>query len=73
MMCIFILLTKCNCSKTLQQCLERRRRNGCLQQVYNSRKTVRMGVSAHVTIPTLQKGCKKPCKNNGLQGAFCSL
>ena len=42
----------CNSCRTLQQCLQQKRRNASLQQVYNSRKTVRMGVSAYVTIPT---------------------
>ena len=38
--------------KTLQQCLQQRRRNASLQQAYNIRKTVRKGVSAYVSIPT---------------------
>ena len=38
----------CNSCKTLQQ----RRENASLQLVYNSRKTVRVGLSAYVTIPT---------------------
>ena len=33
----------CNSCRTLQQCLQQKRRNASLQQVYNSRKTVRMG------------------------------
>jgi len=42
----------CNSCKTLQQCLQQKRRNASLQLVYNSGKTLRVGVSAYVTIPT---------------------
>ena len=46
------LLMQCNRSRTLQQCLQQRRRNASLQQLYNSGNSVGMGLVGRVTTPT---------------------
>ena len=43
---------KSNSGKTLQQCLQQRRSNASLQQLYNKGDIVGMGVAGHVIIPT---------------------
>ena len=45
-------LVKCNSSRTLQQCLQQRRKNASLQQLYNIGNRVGMGVVGHVITPT---------------------
>ena len=43
---------KSNSGKTLQQCLQQRRSNASLQQLYNKGDSVGMGVVGRQTIPT---------------------
>ena len=43
---------KCSSSKTLQQCLQQRRRNASLQYLYNIENSVGMGVVGLVITPT---------------------
>ena len=42
----------CNSYKTLQQCLQQRRRNASLQQLYNKGNSIGMGVIGLVITPT---------------------
>ena len=42
----------CNSYKTLQQCLQQRRRNASLQQLYNKGNNLGMGVVGRQSIPT---------------------
>ena len=44
----------CNSCKTLQQCLQQRRRNASLQQLYNKGNSIGMGVIGLVITPTQQ-------------------
>ena len=46
----------CNSCKTLQQCLQQRRRNASLQQLYNKENRIGMGVVGHVFTPTQYYG-----------------
>ena len=43
---------KCSNGITLQQCLQQRRRNASLQQLYNKGNSVGMGVVGRVITPT---------------------
>ena len=45
-------LMKCNSSRTLQHCLQQRRKNASLQHLYNIGNSVGMGVVGHVITPT---------------------
>lgn len=49
---ILITLTQCSSGRTLQQCLQQRRRNASLQQLYNIGNSVGMGVVGRVFTPT---------------------
>jgi len=43
---------KCKSSITLQQCLQQRRRNASLQQIYNIGNSLGIGVVGRVITPT---------------------
>ena len=50
---------KCKSSITLQQCLQQRRRNASLQQLYNIGNSVGMGIVGRVFTPTQQNDALK--------------
>ena len=49
---MLMLRMKCNSSRTLQQCLQQRRRNASLQHLYNKGNSIGMGVVGRVITPT---------------------